>query len=84
MKATELNRDQISELKERIVFERNTKAGEPTYMSDLAEAENCVSDEEVFAEYADTDFTDDDFFCSCGGDGGDGVGSHPQGIGANG
>ena len=33
---------------------------------ELADADNLVSDEKIFEEYAGTSFTDDDFYCTEG------------------
>ena len=62
MKINELSRDQIRELKEHILVER---LGDVSYGEFLA-VDELVSDDDVKAQYGDTEFTADDFFCSVG------------------
>lgn len=61
MKVTELSRDQIIELKQTLLTDRNNAQGKGISYGELAEADTLVSDEEVFEGYAGVDFTDDDF-----------------------
>ena len=62
MKVTELNREQLEELKQNYLTRKNEENGEGTSYGELADADRLVSDEEIFNEYADTEFTEDDFF----------------------
>ncbi len=67
MTVRELNRDQLEELKQHYLTEMNGDNG--TSYEELAFADNIVSDEEIYDAYADTIFTNDDFFCTAGTDG---------------
>lgn len=58
MTVHELNRDRIIQLKQYHLMQD----GESVSWLELANADEEVSDEEIFAEFAGTDFTDDDFF----------------------
>ena len=66
MNVRELSKDQLLELKQSILTERNYANGEGTSYGELAEADSLVSDEEVFAMYDGTVFSDDDFLCTAG------------------
>lgn len=66
MNVTDLSRDQLIELKGDYICTRNDEQGERTYWSDFADADELVSDEEVYEVYADVDFVNDDFMCSMG------------------
>lgn len=57
MKVQELTRDQLTELKQRYLCEN----GNPSW-GDMAEPDEVVSDETIFAEFEGIDFTEDDFF----------------------
>lgn len=61
MTVHELSRDQLIELKQHMLCEQ----GSPSY-GELADADELISDEKVFEEYCDTDFVEDDFFCTAG------------------
>ena len=56
MKVTELNREQLVQLKQRMYMDRQW----PSW-SELAEVDGLISDEEVFEEFDGTDFTEEDF-----------------------
>ena len=60
MTVRQLTKEMLVELKENHLSE---KIGNPSY-GELADADNLVSDDEIFAEYADTEFSVDDFACS--------------------
>lgn len=68
MKVTELNRDQLIELKQAMLTERNDAAGEGTSYGELADVDELITDAEVYEAYADTEFSTDDFFASAGQD----------------
>lgn len=53
----ELNRDQITQLKQAILCERQEAAS----WGELANADEIISDEEAREEYGDTIFSEDDF-----------------------
>ena len=61
MKVGDLNRDQLTELKQHIVTERNYAKGWGASYQELADADSLVSDDEVFEEYGGTEFSEDDF-----------------------
>ncbi len=65
MKVTELNRDELTELKQRFLMEKRAEEheDEPSY-GELAQIDELVSDDEVYAEYDYIDFVKDDFFCN--------------------
>jgi hypothetical protein len=62
MKVKELSRDQIDQLKQDLVCEMNEAKGEGTSWSDLAYADDFVTDEEVFEKFANVEFVEEDFF----------------------
>ena len=67
MTVMDLTKDQMEELKQSILcdhLEREEKRS-PS-MGELADAMELVSDDEVIAQYGETEFTEDDFFCSAG------------------
>ena len=64
MKVTELNREQLTELKETYLIQQRDEQGEPVYMSEIACIDDLVSDKTVFAEYGGIVFTPDDFWSS--------------------
>lgn len=63
----ELNEDQRMELKQHILMERNEHLGEGTSYEELALADDLVSDEDLGELYEGTEFSEDDFTCSCHG-----------------
>ncbi|MGN1217957.1 MAG: hypothetical protein ACI4TD_08270 [Phocaeicola sp.] len=64
MTVQELNRDQLIEIKESMLVERMDAEGDWPSWDEIANADSLVSDEDVFEEYANTVFTEADFFCS--------------------
>lgn len=66
MTVQELNRDQLIELKQAYITEKNDEVGEGTSWGELADADELVSDKEIFAAYECYDFGNDDFFCTAG------------------
>jgi hypothetical protein len=60
MKVQELNREQLIELKQSFLCNKQ----ESVSWGELADADDIVSDEELFEEYGHIEFTDEDFFCS--------------------
>jgi len=65
MNVTDLSRNQLIELKSDYLCKRNDENGERTYWSDLVDADQLVSDSEIYEAYASIEFVEDDFFCSC-------------------
>lgn len=66
MNVKELNREQLTELKQHYyMFDKFEEEQDISYY-ELACINELVTDEEVFEYYANYDFTCDDFFCSCG------------------
>ena len=61
MTLSELTRDQKIELKQQMLIDRGDDQGNDVYWSELAEADDLVSDEELEKEFAGTDFVPDDF-----------------------
>lgn len=67
MTVRQLNRDQLTELKERMVDDEiNETEGRSASCGELADAGESVPDEKVFERYAGTEFVNDDFFCTAG------------------
>ena len=66
MTVRQLSRDQLTELKQKMVSDEiyNTEGRTASY-GELAEAES-IPDEKVFAHYDGTEFVEDDFFCTAG------------------
>lgn len=60
----ELNEDQRTELKQRILMERNEQKGEGTSYEELADVDRLVSDEDARAWADGMEFYEDDFLCS--------------------
>lgn len=61
MKVYDLNRDQLIELKQHYYIENVNE--NPSY-GELADVDNLVSDKEVYDEYANMDFVQEDFASS--------------------
>lgn len=66
MTVQELNRDQLIELKQHYIDEKNQEVGQGTSWGELADADELISDKEIYAAYECYDFVNDDFFCSAG------------------
>ncbi len=66
MLVTELNREQLTELKQRYYSEKMDAKGEGVSYGELFEIDDLVSDNEIFEEYEGVDFHNDDFFCTAG------------------
>lgn len=66
MDVTELNRDQLTELKGHCIFEQNEANGEGTSWDELACADELVSDKEIFEAYDGYSFSEEDFDCPTG------------------
>lgn len=66
MDVRDLTREQLDELKQQMICDRNDERGEGTSYGELASAADLISDAEVFEEFGDVNFSEDDFFCSAG------------------
>lgn len=64
MTVYELTAEQLEELAQRYLCEKNEQQGEGTSWEELALPFNFVSREEVIAEHECYNFTEDDFFCT--------------------
>lgn len=64
MNVRELSREELTELKCNYYQDMKAQEGEGVSYGELAEIDELVSDEEVFAEYDGTAFVKDDFFCN--------------------
>ena len=60
MTVRDLDRNQLIELKQNILCNREENAS----YGELADVDELISDEEVFEEYDGVIFTPDDFFCT--------------------
>ena len=66
MNVRELTRDQLEELKSRMICERNEERGGGMSWYEIVHVNSLISDEEVFRRYAGFIFFDDDFYCTAG------------------
>lgn len=62
MTIKELTPEQLHQVKENYLIQKRDEAGEPCYMSELADADEIISDDEIYREYEGTCFVEDDFF----------------------
>lgn len=63
MYISELNRDQLTELKQSYLIQQNEETGDDTSYDELARADSIISDEVIQEAYSGINFTEDDFFC---------------------
>ena len=61
MTVHELNHDQLVSLKQQMVSDRCYERGEDASYGELADADETISDAEVFAEFDGTNFVEEDF-----------------------
>ena len=61
MKLKDLNDDQRLQLKQDLLSRRMDEKGESPSYDELADADTLVTDEELEAEFSDTEFVPDDF-----------------------
>lgn len=61
MTVYDLNRDQLIEVKQHMLVERLDERGESPSWGELADADDIISDEEVYEEYGGTYFSPADF-----------------------
>ena len=62
MTIKELNAEQLHQVKETYLIRKRDEANEPCYMSELADVDNLISNDEIYREYEGISFTEDDFF----------------------
>ena len=61
MKLKDLNEEQMLLLKQDLLSRRMDEKGESPSYGELADADRLISDEELEAEFGDTEFVPDDF-----------------------
>lgn len=61
MKITELNREQLIQVKQNYYTQKQAEAGEGVSYLELASIDELATDAEIFEEFAAVDFTPDDF-----------------------
>ncbi len=62
MNVKELSREQLIEVKQRYLTEKLDEKGEDISCGELEAIDELVTDEEIFEEYADVEFDEDDFW----------------------
>ena len=62
MKIHELNKDQLTQVKQSYWMNKLIEMRTPCYQSDLIDVDYYVSDEEILTEHETTEFYEDDFF----------------------
>jgi hypothetical protein len=68
MTVQELDRDQLIELKQMYLTEKNLEVGECDSWEEVAAVDDLITDKEIFERYDGYTFNDDDFFCTVGKD----------------
>lgn len=63
---TELTRNQLSELKQSFLFDRMVENGDWPSYGELADADEAITDEAIFAAFDGVVFSPDDFCCTAG------------------
>lgn len=63
MNVSELNRSQLTELKQSYLMQHNEEVGEGTSYEELARVDSIISDEMIYEAYSGINFTEDDFSC---------------------
>lgn len=63
MHVSELNRSQLTELKQSYLMQNNEEVGEGTSYEELARVDSIISDEMIYKAYSGINFTEDDFSC---------------------
>lgn len=61
MNVSELNRSQLTELKQSYLMQHNEETGEGTSYDELARADSIISDKVIQEVYSGINFTEDDF-----------------------
>ena len=73
MDVKDLNRDQLIELKQAFLVQTLDRDGKCPSYGELADVDELISDEKIYEAYSETAFSADDFFCTTGKDGVEGV-----------
>lgn len=63
MYVSELNREQLTELKQSFLSQQNEENGNGTSYDELSRADSIISDEMIYEAYSGINFTEDDFYC---------------------
>nr|DAO03405.1 MAG TPA: hypothetical protein [Caudoviricetes sp.] len=63
MHVSELNRSQLTELKQSYLMQNNEEVGEGTSYDELVGVDSIISDEMIYEVYSGINFTEDDFSC---------------------
>lgn len=63
MHVSELNRSQLTELKQSYLMQHNEEVEEGTSYDELVGVDSIISDEMIYEAYSGINFTEDDFFC---------------------
>ena len=66
MTVKELNQDQLDELKQTYAVTKANVKGKELSWNELIESQN-IPNEVIYKVFESVDFTDDDFFCTAGG-----------------
>lgn len=61
MHVSELNRSQLTELKQSYLMQNNEEVGEGTSYDELVGVDSIISDEMIYEVYSGINFTEDDF-----------------------
>lgn len=61
MNVSELNKSQLTELKQSYLMQHNEETGEGTSYEELARVDSIISDEMIYEAYSGINFTEDDF-----------------------
>ena len=67
MTVRDLTREELQELKSRHYTEKLDSRGESPSYAELASIDNLITDAEIMAAYAGTNFVKADFFCNMNG-----------------
>lgn len=61
MDISQLNKEQIANLKQAYLMQHNEEVGKGISYEELANADNLISDEIIYEAYAGYNFSEDDF-----------------------
>lgn len=61
MTVRELNRDQMIQLKQNYIIEKNAKRNKPVFYTDLSWVDDIIDDDLMFDIYGSVEFSEDDF-----------------------
>lgn len=63
MHVSELNRSQLTELKQSYLMQHDEEVGEATSYDELVGVDSIISDEMIYEAYSGYNFSEDDFCC---------------------